>query len=309
MEHDTGGDPITGLKWSRRTTTKVAKALHEIGIEVGAKTVGRLLKELGFSLRVNHKRIESGNRNPPHPKERDRQFNYIGAMRESFARRCEPIISVDTKKKELVGNFKNGGRAWEKNAIAVYDHDFPSDAAGRVVPYGIYDTQANRGLVCLGSSAETPAFAVDSVVQWWKEQGQSRYPHATKLLILADCGGANSVRSRVWKYRIQNQLCDPYRLTVSVCHYPPGTSKWNPIEHRLFSEISKNWAGKPLVSVQTALGYIRTTHTSSGLRVLARFVTKKYEKGERVSTADMNSLRLSRPKTSPMWNYTLSPKM
>jgi len=307
MEHDTGGDPITGLKWSRRTTVKVAKALRKVGIEVGSKTVGRLLKKLGFSLRVNHKRIESGNRNPPKPKERDRQFNYIGAMRESFARRGEPIISVDTKKKELIGNFKNGGRSWEKEAIPVYDHDFPSDAAGRVVPYGIYDTQANRGLVCVGSSAETPAFAVDSIVRWWKEEGQNRYPRATKLLILADCGGANSARSRVWKYRIQKQLCDAYRLTVSVCHYPPGASKWNPIEHRLFSEISKNWAGKPLVSFHTALRYIRTTNTSSGLRVLARLINKKYEKGERVSQAEMNFLRLSRPKSSPMWNYTLSP--
>jgi len=307
MEHDTGGDPITGLKWSRRTTEKVAKALRKVGIEVGSKTVGRLLKKLGFSLRVNHKKIESGNRNPPKPKERDRQFNYIGAMRESFARRGEPIISVDTKKKELVGNFKNGGRSWQKEAIHVYDHDFPSDAVGRVIPYGIYDTQANRGFVCVGSSAETPAFAVDSIERWWKEEGQDRYPRAGKLLILADCGGANSARSRVWKYRIQKQLCDAHRLTVTVCHYPPGASKWNPIEHRLFSEISKNWAGKPLISFRTALHYIRTTKTSSGLGVQARFISKKYKNGERVPQANLDTLRLSTPKTSPVWNYTLSP--
>ena len=154
MEHDTGGDPITGLKWSRRTTEKIAKALCKDGIQVGSKTVGRLLKEIGYSLRVNHKKIESGNRNPPKPKERDRQFNYIGAMRESFARRSEPIISVDAKKKEQIGNFKNGGRAWDKQATPVYDHDFPSDAVGRVAPYGIYDTQANRGFICVGTSAE-----------------------------------------------------------------------------------------------------------------------------------------------------------
>ena len=307
MEHDTAGDPITGLKWSRRTTNKIAKALCKAGIQVGSKTVGRLLKQLGYSLRVNHKKIESGNRNPPKPKERDRQFNYIGAMRESFARRSEPIISVDAKKKEQIGNFKNGGRSWEKEATPVYDHDFPSDAVGRAAPYGIYDTQANRGFICVGTSAETPAFAVDSIERWWKEEGQDRYPCAAKLLILADCGGGNSARSRVWKYRIQKQLCDAHRLTVTVCHYPPGASKWNPIEHRVFSEVSKNWAGKPLVSFQTALHYIRTTKTSSGLRVRARLVRKKYGTGERVLQADMDALSLSRAKTSPAWNYTLVP--
>ena len=307
MEHETGGDPISGLKWSRRTTEKVAKALCNAGIQVGSKTVGRLLKQLGYSLRLNHKKVESGNRNPPKPKERDRQFENIGATRESFARRGEPIISVDTKKKELIGLFKNGGQSWEKEAIPVYDHDFPSDAVGHVVPYSIYDTQANEGFVCLGTSAQTPAFAVDSIERWWKEEGQDRYPHAAQLMILADCGGANSARSRVWKYRIQKQLCDAYRLTVTVCHYPPGASKWNPIEHRVFSEISKNWAGKPLVSFRTALHYIRTTKTSTGLRVRARFVRKKYENGEKVPQSEMDALCLSKHKTLPAWNYTLSP--
>ena len=247
MAHDTGGDPMCGLKWCRTTPAKIAQELRTAGVQVGASTVRRLLKELlGYSLRVNHKRIESGTKNPPKPKERDRQFHYIGHMRESFAHQGHPTISVDTKKKDLIGNFKNNGCTWRTAPIPVKDHDFPTDAVGRMAPFGIYDTQANHGFVCVGTSAETPAFAVDSIERWWLEKGWARYPQATELLILADCGGANGNRSRVWKYRIQRQLCDVYGLKVTICHYPPGASKWNPIEHRLFSEISKNWAGQPL---------------------------------------------------------------
>lgn len=299
---------MRGLKWCRKTPAKVAQELQKAGIQVGASTVARLLKKLlGYSLRVNHKKVESGNKNPPKPKERDRQFDYINDRRESFARQGRPIISVDSKKKELIGNFKNSGQAWAKEAELVNDHDFPSDACGRIAPYGIYDTRANRGSVCVGKSAETPAFAVDSIVHWWLEEGRKGYPHKTELLILADCGGGNGYRSRVWKYRIQKQLCDAHGLTVTVCHYPPGASKWNPIEHRLFSEISKNWAGKPLKTFQTALNYIRTTKTDTGLRVKAHLVRKNYPKGEKVPEKEMKALCISRPENLPDWNYTLSP--
>ena len=308
MAYDTGGDPMRGLKWCRKTPAKVAQELRKADIQVSASTVSRLLKKLlRYSLRVNHKKVESGNRNPPKPKERDRQFQYIGDLRSSFARRGNPIVSVDTKKKELVGNFKNGGQAWAKEPDLVYDHDFRSDARGRMVPFGIYDTRANRGFVCVGTSAETPAFAVDSIDCWWMKEGRKRHPGRTELLILADCGGANSARSRAWKHRLQTRLCDARGLTVTVCHYPPGASKWNPIEHRLFSEITKNWAGKPLRSFETALKHIRRTKTTTGLRVRARLIEKDYQTGEKVSDEEMKSLCLSRHKDLPSWNYTLSP--
>lgn len=295
------------FQWCRATPAKVAEALRAAGIQVGASTVRRLLKELKYSLRVNHKKVESGHRNPPDPKERDHQFHHIGDLRASFAQRGLPTISVDCKKKDLIGNFQNGGRTWKKEPTPVYDHDFPSDAKGRMVPYGIYDIQANHGFICVGNSAETPAFAVDSIERWWLEEGCARYAQATQLLILADCGGANGCRSRVWKYRLQKQLCDVYGLTVTVGHYPPGASKWNPIEHRLFSEISKNWAGEPLVSFQTALQYMRTTKTDSGLEVEARFVRAKYETGEQVPQAEMEALCLTHYPALPAWNYTLAP--
>lgn len=308
MAHHTGGDPMRRRKWCRTTPAKIARELGQAGIQVSASTVRRLLTRLlGYALRVNHKKVESGVRHPPNPKERDRQFDYLGDLREAFARQGHPIISVDTKKKDLIGNFKNGGCAWKKEAIPVYDHDFPSDAVGRMVPFGIYDTQANHGFVCVGASADTPAFAVDAIERWWVEVGDQRYPHAADLLILADCGGANGYRSRVWKYRLQKQLCDAHGLTVTVCHYPPGASKWNPIEHRLFSEISKNWAGEPLVSFGTALHYIRTTQTAAGLRVTARQVRKKYETGEKIPQAEMDTLCVASHEILPAWNYTLFP--
>ena len=308
MAHETGGDPISGLKWCRKTPAKVAQELQKAGVQVGASTVRRLLKDLmDYSLRVNHKKVESGNKNPPDPKQRDQQFAHISSVRELFARRGDPILSVDTKKKELIGNFKNGGRAWGKEAELVNDHDFPSDALGRMVPFGILDTQANRGIVYVSKSAETPAFAVDSIERWWVEEGRNRYPKSRQLLLLADCGGANGYRSRVWKYRIQRQLCDAHGLTVTVCHYPPGASKWNPIEHRLFSEISKNWAGKPLRTFRTALNYIRATRTTAGLAVLAHMVRKQYQKGEKVSEKEMQTPNITRDKNLPNWNYTIAP--
>ena len=262
---------------------------------------------MGFSLKVNCKKAESGIRNPPEPQKRDKQFGYIAALRENFAKLQKPIISVDAKKKELIGNFKNNGASWQQLPIEVNDHDFPADAVGKAIPYGIYDTQKNTGAVFVGTTRDTPSFAVDSIETWWKTEGQTSYPDAKELLILADSGGSNSYRSRVWKYKIQSKLCDQFGLSVMVSHYPPGSSKWNPIEHRLFSEISKNWAGHPLDSYETALKYIRTTRTVTGLKVKAHFVRKKYEIGKKVSNKQMGQLSIEKHKSLPDWNYTLHP--
>jgi len=307
MEHDTAGDPMTGLKWTRKTTQKLADELARHGILVSAKTVGRLLKGMRFSLRVNLKTIESGIKNPPAPKDRDRQFRYISRMRETFAKAGDPTISVDSKKRELVGNFKNGGKSWEREAVPVKDHDFPSDAEGVAVLYGIYSALSNRGNIYVGTSHDTPAFAVRCIAEWWKRTGSKSWPNATMLLILADCGGSNSSRSRVWKYRLQNELCNPFKIPVTICHYPPGSSKWNPIEHRLFAEISKNWAGQPLISYEKIMNYIRTTKTKTGLRVGARLIRKQYHTGERISDKDMKQISIQEHDIFPKWNYTISP--
>jgi hypothetical protein len=307
LRHETAGDPMQGLKWTRKTTRKVARQLHRLNIRVSAKTVGRLLKGMGFSLRVNHKSLESGNKNPPPRRVRNRQFRYINQRRKEFASRGNPIISVDTKKKEKVGRFKNQGVSWEQKPYRGNDHDFLNDAVGMAVPYGIYDTEANRGFVAVGTSYETPSFAVDSITLWWQRCGKSRYPKAHELLILADCGGGNSARSRAWKYHLQHRLCDPYGLTVTVCHYPPGASKWNPVEHHLFSHISNNWAGKPLESYETVLKYAQTTKTSTGLRVRAHLVRRNYDKGEKISDIAMARLGLTHHKILPGWNYMLAP--
>jgi hypothetical protein len=301
MEHDTAGDPLTGLKWTRRTTAKIARELAATGISVSANTVGRLLKELGYSLRVNSKKISSGS-----SPDRNAQFEIIADRRQRFARGGAPIISVDTKKKEIVGDFKNPGTAWNKTAVPVHDHDFRSLGSGVAVPYGIYDVEANRGAVCIGMSADTPDFAVDAIDKWWRYNGRHRYKDAAELLILADCGGSNGYRCRAWKLRLQ-QLADKTGLTISVSHYPPGASKWNPIEHRLFSAISKNWAGRPLDSTETIKNYISTTTTTTGLHVKAYIDTKNYPKGVKVSNAQMDNLNLTAADALPNWNYVLAP--
>lgn len=297
-----------GLKWTRKSTGRIAQELDRYGICVSAKTVGRLLRQMNYSLQVNAKKIESGIRHPPSRQKRNRQFQHIAQMRKSFAQAGQPVISIDTKKKELIGNFRNPGRSWQKEPVAVFDHDFRSDASSIAVPYGIYDCQNNRGLVCVGTAAETPALAVDAIEYWWVHERPLRFPKASQLLILADCGGANACRARVFKWRLHRQLCQPYGVSLTLCHYPPGASKWNPIEHRLFSEISKNWQGRPLVTLGTMLNYIRTTATTSGLEVNAHLLRKKYQKGERLTDRQFNQLPLSRDRALPDWNYTLAPK-
>jgi hypothetical protein len=291
-----------GLKWTHRTTARIAEQLQELDIQVSDRTVARLLKQMDFSLRVNHKKLSSAS-----PELRDAQFTHIAEVRERFAAQDLPIISIDTKKKELVGCFKNAGVTWVREPIPVKDHDFRSEAIGMAIPYGIYDMRANRGCVFVGTSRDTPEFAVDAVAKWWRTEGQPRYPRAEHLAILADGGGSNSATARAWKYGLQTRLCNRHSLSVTVAHYPSGTSKWNPIEHRLFSEISKNWAGRPLDSYQTILNYLRTTTTTTGLRVSAHLVKKTYEKGIKISNTQMRQLDISPDKDLPKWNYTLRP--
>jgi hypothetical protein len=302
MRHDTAGDPISGLKWSRRTTRTISEELTTLGIAVSKNTVGRLLKEMDYKLRVNRKQVVS-TKSP----DRNQQFLYIGQQRERFASQGLPIISVDAKKKELIGNFKNTGAKWDREPILVKDHDFRSEAKALVTPYGIYDTQTNRGSVFLGTSHDTPAFAVDAIAQWWLQEGCQRYPAARELFILADGGGSNGSRCRAWKKAIQDTICIPMGLTVTVSHYPPGASKWNPIEHRLFSQISRNWAGEPLTGIDKALNFIRTTKTKSGLAVSAQLLADNYDKGIRISDPEMKLLNLARHVTLGRWNYTLHP--
>jgi len=301
MRHDTAGDPITGVKWSRRTTRKIAEELAAVGIAVSKNTVGRLLKEMDFKLRVNRKQIAS-TKNP----DRNQQFLYMGQQRERFASQGLPIISVDAKKKEQIGNFKNTGAKWDRQPVLVKDHDFRSDADGMAIPYGIYDTQANRGAVFVGTSHDTPTFAVDAIAQWWRQEGCQRYPAARELFILADGGGSNGPRCRAWKKAIQDTLCT-LGLTVTVSHYPPGASKWNPIEHRLFSQISRNWAGEPLTDIDKILYFIRTTKTQTGLTVNAYLIPEIYDTGIKISDAEMRQLNLVPHQTLGRWNYTVHP--
>jgi len=296
---------MSNLKWTRKTTEKVAEELKELGIQVSPNTVAKLLKEMGFSLRVNQKKISASSVTP---QIRDEQFAYIAEKRKSFASQNAMMISVDTKKKELVGCFKNDGQSWAKQPITVNDHDFRSQAQGMAIPYGIYDLQANRGSVVIGTSIDTPWFATDCLALWYAEEGQKLYPDTTELLILADGGGSNRAGSYVWKYGLQTKLCNQFGISVTVCHYPPGTSKWNPIEHRLFSEISKNWAGRPLESYETVLNYIRTTKTKTGLKVRAYYLETEYEKGMKISDAQKDKLMISPHKVQPKRNYTLHPE-
>jgi hypothetical protein len=291
-------------KWVRSSLRHLSQRLTDLGHQVSPPTVGKLLRKLGYSLRVNVKKQEGSSSHP----ERNRQFEYIQAQRQLFeAAKC-PIISVDTKKKELIGNFKNAGRAWKEQAEAVNAHDFPQDAVGKAVPYGIYDVLRNCGTVYVGSSADTPEFAVVALTRWWEEEGKAAYPEAKQILILADSGGSNGCRPRRWKQQLQEYFSDRYGLTVVVSHYPTGCSKWNPIEHRLFSQISQNWAGIPLRNFETVLNYIRGTTTQTGLTVRASLLEGEYAKGQKVSDQQMHQLNIELAEVCSRWNYTLRPR-
>ena len=308
IRDEVAGDPIDGTRWTRKTTQSIAEELSKLGIEVSANTVGRLLGEMHFSLKTNRKNIESGFRRKRGDRaKRNRQFLLIAAKQRRFATADLPIISVDGKKRELIGNFKNGGRTWRRKAIEVKDHDFPSDAQGVALPYGIYDVRGNTGMIVVGTSRETPAFAVDAIEHWWRRCGKKHYAHATDLLILADSGGANSPRCKLWKCDLQQKLCNEHGLRVTVCHYPPGASKWNPIEHRLFSEVSKNWQGVPLETHEVALNYISSTRTKTGLTASAKLNAKTYETGQQVTDEEMKLLNIRAHRSLPEWNYTIMP--
>ena len=301
MKDDTAGDPISGIKWARKAAGKISLQLRQMRIWVSPSTVRRLLKKLDFHLHVNKKTICS-----TRSADRDLQFKSIRRARNRFERQGLPIISVDTKKREMIGLFKNPGAKWAKTATLVNDHDFLTDAVGVAVSYGIYDPQANRGHIVVGTSRDTSQFAGDALALWWKREGSNRYPDADRLLILADCGGSNSNRVAAWKCALQRKLCDAFDLRVTVAHYPPGTSKWNPIEHRLFSEISKNWAAQPLTSYQTMLNYIRTTKTKRGLRVRATLLKRDYLTGQKPDAGQIQRLRLQPHRARPAWNYTVA---
>jgi Rhodopirellula transposase DDE domain len=290
------------VKWCRRTTEKIADELRGQGIDVSANTVAKLLKQLGFRLRVNHKKLARTS-NP----DRDEQFAYIASMREEFTTAGLPIVSIDTKHRELIGNFAHAGTTWRQSPQLVNDHDFPSDASGVAIPYGVYDLHHNRACVTIGTSRDTPQFAVASLTRWWINDGRHRWANTQELLVLADGGGSNGYRSRGWKHSLQHKLCNRHGLSITVCHYPTSASKWNPIEHRLFSEISKNWAGTPLVSYETARNYIATTTTTTGLTVKAYIDYKDYPRVT-VTDDEMDAIQLQLHNTQPSRNYTISPQ-
>src|SRR5208282_1352747 len=296
------GDPEAALLWVSKSQRHLSAALAERGFIAGQKLVGRLLHRLGFSLQANSKTREGAS----HP-DRNAQFEHINAEVKVFQAAGEPVISVDTKKKELVGDFKNGGRELRPKGQPepVQVHDFPIAGLGKAVPYGIYDVADNVGWVNLGISHDTASFAVESIRRWWYELGAKRYPTATRLLINADCGGSNGARLRLWKKELQ-VLADELGIAITVSHLPPGTSKWNKIEHRLFAFITQNWRGKPLVSYQTIVQLIGNTTTGKGLTVACRLDETVYEKGIKVSKAEMASLNIKTADFHGEWNYTIT---
>lgn len=298
----TAGDPISGLRWMHRTTRKVADALRRQGMDVSHTTVARLLRQCRYSLRTNRKRLAR-----IHEPERDRQFRLIERRRRWFLGRGLPVLSVDTKKKELVGNFKNPGRCWRKCERAVLDHDFPSAAVGRGIPFGVYDQGRDTGFVVVGTSNETPAFATEALRTWWLENGRWCYPKAKHWLIEADCGGANGNRRWAWKVGLQ-RLADEFGVTIAVSHYPPGASKWNRIEHRMFNHISQNWQGEPLVSFEVMLNFIATTTSTTGFRCRAVLDTRLYPTKVKVTEEEKAGVRLKPHKVFAQWNYTICPR-
>lgn len=300
LQDATAGDPIDGLRWTHKTLRTLAAALQRRGFRVGRTTVARLLRQQRYSLRTNRKRLAG-----THDPDRDRQFRVLVRRRRRFLRRGWPVLSVDTKKKELVGNFKNAGRCWRRRPQDVWDHDFPSGAIGRAIPFGIYDIGRNTGYVVVGTSRETPQFVTAALRQWLRDEGLERCRQG-RLAIEADCGGGNGSRCWGWKAGLQ-ELADEFGLTITVGHFPPSASKWNWIEHRLFSAISKNWSGQPLVSYEVILKFIRTTTSATGLRCWAYLDARDYPAKVKVSAAERRRLRLKRHRVLPQWNYTIRP--
>jgi transposase len=304
VEPDERGDPMSPLRWTTKSTRTLAGALTAQGHQVSADTVSDLLKEQGFSLQGNAKTIE-GRQHP----DRDGQFRYISAQVKNHQGSADPVISVDTKKKELVGQYQNAGRTWRPagEPSAVRDHDFPDPDGPRAIPYGIYDLAANTGWVNVGTDADTAQFAIESIRRWWQAAGHAGYPAARRLLITADAGGANGYRTRAWKAGLAD-LAAETGLEITCCHFPPGTSKWNKIEHRLFAHITMNWRGRPLTSHQVAVNTIAATTTRAGLTVTAALDPGRYPRGVKISDTTMGTLPLARHGWHGEWNYTLTPQ-
>jgi transposase len=303
VEPSTRGDPASPLRWTCKSVRRLARELQEQGHQVSYQKVDELLHALGYSLQANRKTHEGAD----HP-DRDAQFAYLNATSAGFLAAGEPVIWVDTKKKELVGAFKNGGREWQPagQPEEVQGHDFALPELGRVNPYGVYDLAANAGWVSVGLDHDTAAFAVATIERWWEQTGRQRYPHARRLLITADGGGSNGARLRLWKWELQ-RLADATGLEISVCHFPPATSKWNQIEHKLFSFITQNWRGRPLVSYAVIVSLIAATTTATGLTVESELDPRTYPAGVTVSHAQMAAIQLERAAFHGDWNYTIRP--
>lgn len=300
----TRGDPMSPLRWTCKSTRELAGTLTKMGHAVSHTVVAEMLRDLGYSLQANMKTLEEGSQHP----DRDEQFRYINARVRGCRRRGTPVISVDTKKKELIGSYRNSGREYRPRGQPeeVKVHDFIDKDLGKAIPYGVYDVAKNLGWVNVGCDHDTSAFAVASIRRWWSAMGQRLYPRTAKLLICADGGGSNGYRTRLWKVQLQ-KFADETGLEVTVCHLPPGTSKWNKIEHRLFSHISMNWRGKPLVSHQVVVNLIAATKTRTGLKVKARLDRKKYPSKVKVTDEELDSVNLKRHKFHGEWNYTIGP--
>lgn len=303
LSETTAGDPMSTIMWTCKSVRNMADELCRKGHDVSYRTIHRLLIEMGYSLQTNRKSLSRGN-NP----DRDRQFRMINRKVKQFLKEGLPVISVDTKKKEMIGNFANKGSEWRPKGdpVLVEDHDFRSRSDGIAIPYGAYDVGKNEGLVNIGVSSDTAEFAVNSIRQWWMEFGKRYYSKANKLLICADGGGSNGSRNRLWKLCLQD-LSTQYNLEIHVCHYPPGTSKWNKIEHRMFSYISLNWRGQPLESYEAIVQLIGATKTKSGLKVKVKLDNREYEKGKKVTEDEFSQINLTKGKTLSLWNYSISP--
>ncbi|NOR46756.1 MAG: ISAzo13 family transposase [Methanosarcinaceae archaeon] len=301
MEENTAGDPMSLLKWTNKSTYKIADELRRLKHTIDPDTVGRILKENDYSLQANKKNIE-GSSVP----ERDAQFRHINEQAKEFTNQGYPVISVDAKKKENIGEFKNPGKTWAKKGQAknVNVYDFPSLGCGRATPYGIYDVNRNEGMVNVGMSYDTSEFAVESIRQWWLLFGRKNYPNAKGLMICADGGGSNGSRNKGWKFHLQ-ELVNQIGIPITVCHYPPGTSKWNKIEHCMFSFITMNWKGKPLVNFETVVKLIGATKTKKGLTVSSRLDQNEYNKGVKISDEDMAKLKMELHFLHPKWNYSI----
>jgi transposase len=304
VEPTTRGDPMSPLRWTCKSTPRLARELAERGHKVSQRSVCGLLAELGYSLQSMRK-TQEGRQHP----DRDAQFQHIAQTAAHYQTAGDPVISVDTKKKELIGDFKNGGREWRPKGDpeAARVHDFIDPELGKVAPYGIYDIAANQGWVSVGIDHDTAEFAVESIRRWWKEMGQPRYPNAGRLLITADCGGSNGYRVRLWRLELQT-LADELNLTIQVCHFPPGTSKWNKIEHRMFCHITNNWRGRPLLSREVVVNLIGSTTTETGLQIRSQLDTNSYEAGMKVTDDELASLVIERDEFHGEWNYRLRPR-